>query len=729
MTTHGPITLDAPSRAPLMLRSMRGQEELGRPFEYELELLSESAEIAARDLLGQLVSVHLELPSAEPRHFSGYVSRFAATGPHGSFEAYRLTLRPWFWLLSRASNSRIFQNKTVPEIVKSIFREHGFSDFEDSLLGSYPAREYAVQYRETDFGFVSRLLEEEGIYYFFRHEAARHLLVLADDHSAHTAAPGYEVVPLLTSADRRTAQSDHLESWQVVSRLESGALASSDFDFEKPKASLLVRAAKGNRHAHGDFELFEYPGLFVERERGEAYAKLRLEERHEREVTVVASGNARGVGAGHLFTLADHPSDSQNREYLVLRASYQLTAPEYESQAESARGEVFRSELELSDSSRVFRPARSTPKVLVSGPQTALVVGPGGEEIWTDNYARIKVKFHWNRYDPGDENSSCWVRVAQTWAGSHWGAQFVPRIGQEVVVEFLDGDPDRPLVVGSVYNGDNAPPFELPGNRTQSGVRTRSLAKGGAGNCNEIRFEDKKGSEQLFFQAEKDLEVLVKNDESDEVAGNRKVHVGKDETLAVSGQRTTTIDRDESLTVGGSRTGTIAGDETLSVGGSRTKIVAGSQTASIDGSETTVVVGPRAVAAASESLVVGLRTKNVAGPERTSIGTTRNETVGGSESVDVSGSRSHSVKKDESLSVSGKRSQSIGKDDSLRVGQKLTLDAGDQVVLKAGSASITLKKNGEIVIRGKNLTLDGTGKIKVKATSNISIKGRKISHN
>jgi type VI secretion system secreted protein VgrG len=448
---------------------------------------------------------------------------------------YSATVRPWLWLLTQASNCRIFQDKTVPEIIKQVFRSHGLTDFEESLTEKYAPREFVVQYRETDFNFVSRLMETEGIYYFFKHEATKHTLVLADSYSAHDTVDGYEDVPYIRPGSLQQALPDHLDGWEVAQQIEPGTVILNDFNFETPKSNLLAKRSAPNSHERADFEDYDYPGKYLKGADGETYARLRLEELNARYEQVKGTGNARGITVGSLLEPTNLPVESDNREYLLTAARFAIEGPNYETQEHGNGGEVFRCTFAAIDSKCPFRTGRGTPRPTVPGPQTATVVGEAGEEIWTDKYGRVKVQFHWDREGQRDENSSCWVRVTQMWAGSQWGAIHIPRIGQEVIVDFLEGDPDKPIITGRVYNADNMPPYPLPDNKTQSGIKSRSSKGGTASNFNEIRFEDLKGKEELHIQAELDMSTNVKRNQTLYVGGDQNITIHGNQIVSVHG--------------------------------------------------------------------------------------------------------------------------------------------------------------------------------------------------
>ena len=721
----------------LLLQSMEGSEELGRLFHYELNLTSEDRAIKFDQLLGKAMGLTLELHDGGKRYFHGIACSCRQVTGHGQFAGYRVSLRPWFWLLTRTSDCRIFQNKTVPDIIKQVFRDLGFSDFEDSLSGSYREWEYCVQYRETSFDFVSRLMEQEGIYYYFRHEKARHVLVLADAYGAHSTVADYASVPFYPP-DRQMRERDHFYDWQLAREVQPGSLELNDYDFQRPRASLEVRSSVSRSHSNGDHPLYDYPGEYVQSNDGEHYARTRIEAIHSQFERVQLRGRARGLGSGHLFKLTGYDREDQNREYLVVVARYQIHQELYEG-GQLDLAEQFTSELDCMDASQAFRPLPLTPMPIVRGPQTAVVVGPGGEEIWTDQYGRVKVHFYWDRHDQSNANSSCWMRVSQAWAGKNWGAVQIPRIGQEVIVSFLEGNPDRPIITGRVYNAEQTVPYKLPANATQSGVKSRSSKDGSPANFNEIRMEDKKGAEQLFIHAEKNQDIEVENDETHWVGHDRTKTIDNDETVHVKHNRTETVDNNETITIGVDRTESVGNNENISIGVNRTENVGSNETISI-GSNRTISVGASESATVAlqrthavginETIVVGAAQEVAIGAYQTvNVGAYQNVNVGFNQSTNVGSNLSTTVKANESRKVGGGRTTDIDKDDALTVGKNLVIDAGDSVTIKTGSASIVMKKDGSISIRGKDITIDGSGAINVKASKNVVIKGRKILQN
>lgn len=576
MPETGRIEIATPLGADkLGFRRMVGAERIGRLFQFDLELASADEQINFDDILGQNATISFHSPFGEVRFFNGFVTSFSYAGREENFALYRAVLRPWCWFLTRTSDCRIFQEKTAPEIIEEVFREQGFTDFEVSLSEPYRTWEYCVQYRETDFDFVSRLMEQEGIYYYFRHEDGKHTLILSDSYSSHEPAEGYESVPYFPPSDSRIRDKECISKWAVSREIQPGSCALNDYDFERPRADLEVKATIPRDHAQGGYEVYDYPGEYAETGDGEFYARKRIEEAQTRFEQIRGAGNACGLMAGALFQLTGFPRDDQNREYLIVAVDHELTAGEFRSGAagEENEKEIYECTIETLNSRQPYRSARTTPRPEIKGPQTAVVVGKEGEEIWTDKYGRVKVQFPWDRQGKVDEKSSCWLRVAQVWAGKNWGGIHIPRIGQEVIVEFLEGDPDRPIVTGCVYNDAVPPPYDLPGMATVSGFKSNS-SKGGEG-FNELRFEDKKGEEQIFVHGEKNLDIRVKNDRYETIEHDRHLHVENDKVEHVDNNRNETVGADHIEEIAKDRHLKVAGKEAIEVGDSRSVTVKG----------------------------------------------------------------------------------------------------------------------------------------------------------
>ena len=612
----------------LLFHGMSAREEMSRLFEYQLDLLSEKEDVNLDDILGKNVTVTFALPDDQTRYYNGYVTRFAQGGMYGRYHRYIATVRPWLWFLTRTADCRIFQEMKVPDIIKAVFSDHPSADFKLELTGTYHKWTYCVQYRETDFNFVSRLMEQEGIGYYFRHTDGHDTLVLTDSTSKHTPVSGYEKLSFVAPSAQVKPDLEHVHAWDFGREIQPGVFVHDDYDLERPSVELKTTKTLPRSYRPSDYEVYDYPGFYIQRSDGEQYASARIDEWGSQFESAQAATNARGLTVGSLLTLEDHPRDDQNREYLIVSASYNLSFENYESLPEGG-GTSYQCAFVAMPTAQQFRPKRLTPKPFVQGPQTAVVVGPGGEEIYTDKYGRVKVQFHWDRRGKKDENSSCWIRVSHPWAGKGWGAIATPRLGQEVIVDFLEGDPDQPIITGRVYNAEQMPPYDLPANKTQSGIKSRSSKGGGGANFNEIRFEDKKGSEQLFIHAEKNQDIEVESDETHWVGHDRKKTIDNDETTEVKNNRTEKVGVDEKITIGANRTEKVGADETITISANRTEKVGANEKIDI-GANRTETVG------ASESVTV-------AANQTVKVGASRSDTVGGSVTQKIGGSLTQTV--------------------------------------------------------------------------------------
>jgi type VI secretion system secreted protein VgrG len=535
----------------LLLSSFRGEEGVSRLFHFDVELLSENDSVDFDALVGKNVTIRISLADGSDRYINGQVSRFSQAGRDATFTTYQAEVVPWLWFLTRTSDCRIFQNKKTPDIIQQIFNDFGFKDYALRLYGDFAPREYCVQYRETAFNFVSRLMEEEGIFYFFEHENGKHTLVLANSPTEHKPCPHqstvrYEAIPGAFQQD------DVILDWRLEQELRPGKYALADYDFENPATNLGV-----NVSGKGTYELYDYPGEYLKRSDGDGRVRIRLQEAETPYMVGYGSSDCRVFASGYKFNLREHYRSNQNQAY-VLTAVRHMASQGGDFRSGSDDDFHYQNTFECIPASTPFRPTRVTPEPIIQGAQTAVVVGPSGEEIFTDKYGRVKVQFHWDREGKLNENSSCWIRVAQLWAGKKWGGMYIPRVGQEVIVEFLEGDPDRPIVTGRVYNAEQMPPYDLPSEKTKSTVKTYSSQ--GGGGFNEIRFEDKKGSEQIFIHAEKNQDLRIKNDRFETIGGETHLIVAKDQLEQVKGDKHQHVNGDLNEKVDGTKSLTAGQD-------------------------------------------------------------------------------------------------------------------------------------------------------------------------
>jgi len=720
-----PVTFKSPlSPEDLRFEAISATQGVSVLETIELELLSAKPDLAAEKLLGQPVGVSIALGDGGRRHINGLVTRFGIGGAQGRWFRYHASVRPWLWALTQTADCRIFQDQDVRQIIEAVFADHGaISNFRFKLHKSYRKRNYCVQYRETDFNFVARLCEEEGIYWYFEHgDGSAQQLVLVDDVAALEPAPGAESLPYYDNRGQRAPDTGTVGDWSASREICSGKTALTSYDFERPGTALGVEQAQPRSHTLDDSEVFDFDGQYTQKADGQHLADTRLEELQCGFERLSGSTTSHALLVGHLFKLTRHPRADQNAEYLCLHSRLSLRLAPSES-AGAGGADRFECSFAAQPSQQPFRAPRRTPKPFVQGPQTALVVGPGGEEIFTDKYGRVKVQFHWDRYGKKNDKSSCWVRVSSPWAGKSFGFVQIPRIGQEVVVSFLEGDPDQPIITGRVYNAEQTPPWELPANATQSGVLTRSSKGGAYGNANAIRFEDKKGSEQLWIHAEKNQDIEVENDETHSVGHDRSKTIDHDETVRVKHDRTETVGNNETITIGVDRTISVGKNETATVALQRTHTVGANETIAVGAAQEIAIGAAQTVAVgAAQSITVGAN-------QSVSIGANRSLSVGKDLTVDVSDKQATTIGKDETRTVGENRTTDVGKDDKLEVGKKFVLEAGDEITIKTGDASITMKKDGTIEIKGKDITVTGSGKIGIKASGDMVLKGSKIAQN
>jgi len=725
------IAIDTPlGKDALLLTGCHGIEGISGLFSFELSLLSENHNIKFEDIIGKNVTVSIILADGDKRFFNGIISSFsqgrgggeAGGDPH--FSHYTATMVPWLWLLTRTADSRIFQKLSVPDIVEKIFTEKEFLDYKLLLNDSYDKRDYCVQYRETDFNFISRLLEEEGICYFFEHEEKKHTLILADASDKFKPCPKQESARYQISAGG-WLEEDVITILDKMQEIRPAKYTINDFNFEIPGTDMMVDVSTKQMLGPGEREIYDYPGLYTKKAQGERLTTIRMEEEETKITTITGSSDCRAFTSGYRFTLSDYyREDMDNKDYVLTHIEHEVReiSDYYGASIESMGSESpYINRVKCIPFDVPYRPSRDTAKPVVRGTQTAIVVGPAGEEIYPDEHGRVKVQFHWDREGTNDENSSCWIRVSQVWAGAGWGAMHIPRIGQEVIVDFLEGDPDRPIITGRVYHGTNTPPYSLPDEKTKSTIKSDSSL--GGGGSNEIRFEDKKGEEEVFLHGQKDWTIAIENDKNQTV--------GHDETISVANNRTKDVGVDQSETIGANKTIKVGANHTESIGANMSLKVGSNKT------ETVTINTAETIGVAKELTIGGLYQITVGAAMNETVGAAKAEEIGAAKIVAVGANSSEKIGKNKSLDAGGNISESAGKDVSIKSGKKMSLSAGDdfavsgekkgsidikdELVIKCGKATITLKKNGDISINGKKIQVDGSG--------DVVIKGKKILQN
>ncbi len=562
-----PMAISTPlGKDVLLLRRFSGHEAMSRLFRFELDLVSEVAPaIDFDDIVGKTVTVSLKHRGGT-RYFNGMVSRFSQGTTDGALACYQAEVVPSLWLLTRTADCRIFQKTTVPDIITKVFRDLGFTDFRMQVQGTFEPREFCVQYRETDFNFVSRLMEQYGLYYFFEHSDGKHTMVIANAPASYqTCNPESVQFQSTTGA----APSGVVTTWSHQYEIRPGKWSMTDYNFMTPHAALAVTA--NSAFPNPKLEVYDYPGEYFTKPEGEAVVKIRIEEEETfRQVADGTSGCPQFVAGGR-FKISGNSRPDLDGSYVLTAVTHTATEPGYGT-AGGAAGFTYANSFSCIPAAVPFRPSRTTPRPIVQGSQTAEVVGLRGEEIHTDQFGRVKVQFHWDREGKRDENSSGWIRVSQPWAGKQWGTIAIPRIGQEVIVDFLEGDPDQPIITGRVYNAEQMPPYPLPAGAVVSGTKSNTT-KGGGG-FNEISLDDTKGNERITIHAQRDSQttighdrtISVANDETTAVGHNQTETVGSNQTITVGANHTVTVSKDEKITIGGGRTHQVGKDDALEVG-------------------------------------------------------------------------------------------------------------------------------------------------------------------
>ncbi len=657
----------------LILRAVRGVESISGLFRYELEMLSEEPEVDFTAIVGKTVTVSVRSADGETvRYIDGLVTDFSQHDSDPRLWIYRAVIRPKFWLGTRKVDCRIFQDMSVTDIIEQVLGAIGVTDFALETTSAYEARVYCVQYNETVYDFLNRLMEDEGIFWFHRHEDGKHTLVFADDADAHALCPGINVAAYRPTAQQGREDEDAILQLAYCERVVTDHYASEDYNFEQPSTELLTSADGDGTGS--DMEVYEYPGGYMVKSSGDTRASIRMQEFEALSKSLDGRSSMKPFIAGYSFELMWHGRASMNAEYVLGEVSIRADEDRYENSFSAFPKDL------------AFRPSRKTRRPRIHGTQTAVVTGKAGEEIWTDEFGRVKVQFHWDREGKKDENTSCWVRVAQGWAGKSWGTWFLPRIGMEVVVTFLEGDPDRPLITGCVYNGEQVQPYTLPDDQTKATMKSNS-SKGGNG-FNEFRFEDLAGEEEIYLHAQKDWNSVVENErtttikDSDDTVtiekGNRffDVQTGN-ETHHVKTDRKLTVDGHQEHKTGDGFTHTVTGDYVLKV--------SGNMTVEVDGNIT---------------VKAGKNIDTTAGQSITNDAGMNHETTAGQNIANTAG-----------MNMDNKADMNI----TNKGGMNVTDDAGMKLVLKSGmtteaEAGMSMTMKGGMSIKQEGgMTLDAKG--------------------
>ncbi len=682
MAVHFTFEIDKVSQA-LDVVQLVGTEALSELFQFEIHLISRDRTVSFADVVGASACLTIAIEGS-PRFVHGEITRFEESDEGGQGIVYRAILVPRIARLRHRVDMRIFQALTVPQIIEQVLDGAGIpkSGYRLSLSRAYAAREYCVQYRESDLEFVRRLMDQEGMIWSFEHSAADHVLVLSDSSFARRDVPGF--FRLRYSSEQGLTGAEHVTRFRYGEEVSPGKVTLRDYDFKRP--GLLLEGARGD---DPDLEVYDYPGSFQDPRAGAELAAIRLDQAQTRQRVGVGEGTCASMSPGFAFTLINHPNDALNKRYLLTSVKHRGAQP-LMGEGPRIKTESYSNTFECSPDGASYRPAAASKIPVVMGPQTAIVVGPSKEEIFTDEHGRVKVQFHWDRRGKRDEKSSCWIRVSQGWAGGAWGAMYIPRVGHEVIVEFLEGDPDRPIITGRVYHGVNVPPYTLPAEKSKSTLKSRSTPDGQG--SNELRFEDKRGEEQVYLHAEKNWDIHVNHDKTQSVGHDESLQVGHDRSRSIGHDERAVVGNDQTSKVGRDRSEAVARDARLDVGRGMAETIKENRQIKVGGDQ-------------NESIGHDMRLQ---------VGHDRSEVVMGASDEHVLGSRAVTVDRSSSTLVSEDQITSVGGNVETKVEKKASMVVGERLVLRCGEGSITVQKNGDIVIAGKDITIHSAGPVLVE---------------
>ncbi len=672
------------------VESFQVTEELSKPFRVSLSLLSLDADITFDALIRQ--PAHLTLFGqgvGVARHFSGVVNEVRYLGTGRRFSRYQIVLVPQLWFLTQRQDCRIFQQKSAPDIISEVLDEAAVTDYRLELSGTYSPKEYVLQYRETDSQFVQRMLAEHGMWYYFEHTDTTHTMVVVDSNDAisdlvSTPLNASYIGPIVYHSDAGgTADREHITDLELVNRVKTGHVTYTDYNYEQPK---IPQEMTSNGDLDQDLKLFDYPGRYVDPAVGQVRAGEWMADHIVENQQVEASSDVMRLTSGYSFNISDHPRMEINRDYIMLSVIHTGHNPQVHEDESAGLPTTYHNQFVCIPRDVEYK-APKLPAPIVDGPQTAVVVGPAGEEIYTDKLGRIKVQFHWDRYGAQDEHASCWIRVSQSMAAPTWGAVYLPRIGHEVVVTFLEGDPDRPLVTGAVYNGLHFPPYSLPENKTRTTFRTQTHKGTG---YNELSFEDEANQEEIYIHAQKDMSTKVLNNRYRDIGQDEFLKVARNQTNEVNGDHKETIDGHKTTQVNSTFTETVEQDVSVTYNANETQYVKNDANLEIGDNRITKI-------GKNDDLDVGENSNLTVGSSRSSdVGADDNQTIGGNLTVSVKGNTSY--KSDGATQII----------------------SGEKIVLKTGSSSLVMSSDGTIKLSGAAITIEGSDKVIVKG-GNVAI--------
>ncbi|WP_290004306.1 type VI secretion system Vgr family protein [Faucicola atlantae] len=715
------LQIQSPYGKGLEIKQLEGIEGISQLYVYQLTLTSKDPNLSNQGI-GQSLTISIDAEQTT-RHLSGIITDFGYLHEDPDeldYHLYTCTVRPSLWYLSQRIDSRVFVDKNIIDIATTLLNDMGIN-YQNNCQNSYRNYGHSTQYQETSLDYLSRLFEQEGIYYYFEHSAGNHTLILSDNNAQQHPIMGKTTLPYHSKyIHAGTPDQAYLDSWQHTDHLNTKQVSVNDYNYQMAKTKLT---ASGSTHDLGGqtTEQYDFYTNFKDPAQASHYKTIRTEDHKAQSQIINASGNVLTIAPGYTFSLERHPHQASNSEYLITQAHYHFQ------EAGNTTGQdlsYYRIDFTAIPKAHQYRAPRITAKPRMLGTQAATITGPAGEEVYTNAYGDIKLQFHWDRYGPMNEKSSDWIRVIQGSAGGGFGSINTPRIGEEVLVDFINGDSDRPIVVGRLYNSANPPPWGFPASAKKSGIKSKSF-NSPLSNFNELMFDDTAGTELVNFQAQKDLTSLIKHDETRTVNHDRTTTIDNDETVMVKGNRTETVKQNETITIEQNRTETVQQNETITIQQNRTETVEQNETITINANRTESVKGNESIS------ITGNRTKSVTGNETVAITGNQNVNVSQNKSESVSQSRSISVTQNQSNSVGINHAHTVGENLSQTVGQNLqqsagqtitssagttyVISAGDQIVLSVGSASLVMTSGGAIQLNGTTIEIGGSGNIHIAA--------------
>ena len=677
------------------LTGFEGSETLSVPFEYTITLSSEADDLSPDDMVDKPAVLTVLYDDEPMQHLHGIVSSFRAEKCGFHYSRYVLTLVPEIKRLSLRQNSRIFQQVTIQAVIETLLGEMGIVNFTFSLNRTLPKREYCVQYRESDLAFVQRLAAEEGLFFYHEYEAEKSTLVFTDDIQA---LPDHPEPLLLNENPGGSTDIQYLAEFSFEKRFTSSSVQMKDYTFKNPPYSLLhEHFCEDIAHQQDTYEYYQAPGRYKDEESGSAFTQFRMEYLAREAHLGRAKGNVKGLHCGLKFDMTGHTNSGYDRDWTIVTLTQRGTQAVSKGAEAMSNPTTYENELGFIPGDRPWR-AKPQERPVIDGPQVATVVGPSGEEIYCDEYGRVKVQFPWDRYAQGDEHCSCWVRVSQAWAGASYGFVAIPRIGHEVIVSFLEGDPDQPIITGRTYHAVNHAAYELPKNKTRTLIKTDSHKAEGS---NEIRFEDESGAEEIYIHAQKDQNNVVENNETTEVKVDRTENVGNNETITIGNDRTETVVKNEKIDIGMDRTETVGANENISITANRTESVGANEKISIAVNRTETV-------GANEKINIGANQSVTIGANKTETVTIASaETVGAAKALTVGGAYQ--------VSVGAAKNESVAASSSEQVGVQKHMVVGKRFELSVGASSLVLNADGTIILTGKEIKIEGAKHVEVNS--------------